>query len=247
MTPDLQPRMWWALGLGLAAAGGNVLGGLFVVYREWPRRYLTGFLALGAGFMLAASLLEMVPESIRLAGDSAMVSVVCGYFLVHLFEHSLVHHFHFGEETHAHEMQARHARLSALAGLGIHTFFDGVAIASAFLVSQWLGVVIFLAIVLHKLPEGFTVSSLLLAGGDSRKTALMGAVLLGAATVSGVLLTGILRSALVYTLPVSAGVTLYVAASDLIPEVNREHGFGTASLVFVGVAVMFVLHKLFNV
>lgn len=247
MIPDVQTRIWWALGLGLAAAGGNVLGGLFVVHREWPRRYLTSFMALGAGFMLAASLLEMVPESIHLGGDSALVSVVIGYFIVHLSEHTLVHHFHFGEETHAHEMHVRHARSSALVGLGIHTFFDGVAIGSAFLVSQWLGVVIFLAIVLHKLPEGFTVSSLLLAGGSSRKTAMLGAGLLGAATVTGVLLTGALRGDLVYTLPVSAGVALYVAASDLIPEVNREHRFETALLVFLGVALMFLMQKLFKV
>ena len=238
--------MWWALALGLAAAVGNVLGGLFVVHREWPRRYLTDFLALGAGFMLGASLLEMVPESIRLAGDSALVSVLAGYFLVHLFEHSLVHHFHFGEETHEAEMHARHASLSALTGLAVHTFFDGVAIASAFLVSQWLGVVIFLAIVLHKLPEGFTVSSLLLAGGGSRRDALAGAALLGGATVAGVALTGALQSALVYTLPVSAGVTLYVAASDLIPEVNREHRMSSVFLVFLGVAILFALHKWFH-
>ena len=244
---ELQPRMWWALGLGLAAAGGNVLGGLFVVHRDWPRRYLTSFLALGAGFMLAASLLEMVPESIRLGGDSALVSVLIGYFLVHFFEHTVAHHFHFGEETHAAEMHVRHASLSALTGLGIHTFFDGVAIASAFLVSQSLGIVIFLAIVLHKLPEGFTVSSLLLAGGGSRKTAMLGAVLLGVATVSGVLLTAALRSALAYTLPLSAGVTLYVAASDLIPEVNREHQAGNALLVFLGVALMFILQKLLKI
>ena len=66
MSFHVEPRMWIALGLGLAAAGGNVLGGLFIVRRNWSRRYLTYFLALGAGFMLAASLIDMLPESIRL-------------------------------------------------------------------------------------------------------------------------------------------------------------------------------------
>jgi len=75
---------------------------------------------------------------------------------------------------------------------------------------------------------------------------MLGAVLLGAATVAGVLLTAALRNALVYTLPLSAGVTLYVAASDLIPEVNREHQMGNALLVFLGVALMFILQKLFK-
>ena len=243
---DAQLRMLWALGLGLAAAIGNVLGGLFMVRRDWPRRYITYFLAFGAGFMLAVSLVEIVPESIKLAGDSAVLFILIGYFLVHLFEHALVGHFHFGEETHAEHMHAHHAGFSALAGLGIHTFFDGVAIASGFLVSRWLGVVIFLAIILHKLPEGFTVSSLILAKGGSRRSAVLASVFLGAATILGVLLTGIAQTALAYTLPLSGGVTMYVAASDLIPEVNREPGAWPAILVFLGVALLFALHRLLH-
>ena len=239
--------MWLALGLGVAAAGGNLLGGLFIVYRTWPKRFLNYFLALGAGFMLAVSLLEMLPESLRLTGNLALPLVVAGYFLVHFFEHTLAPHFHFGEETHAAEMRMHHASFSALLGLGMHAFFDGVAIASGFLVSGWLGSVIFMAIVLHKLPEGFTVASLLLAGGRSRASAFGGAGLLGASTVAGVVFMGLLRTGVGYSLPVSAGVTLYVAASDLIPEVNRERQPWVALLVFLGVALFFVLQKLFHI
>ncbi len=246
MSWGLTSRMWLALALGVGAAGGNVLGGYFIVHREWSRRFLTYFLALGAGFMLATSLIEMVPESVHLAGDNAMLWVLAGYFLVHLFEHTLAPHFHFGEETHDAAMRHGHASASAQLGLVIHTFFDGVAIASGFLVSGWLGMVIFVAIILHKLPEGFTVSSLILAGGGSRRSALLGAAALGAATVSGVLLMGLLQSAVAYTLPISAGVTLYVAATDLIPEVNRERGVGQAVLVFLGVALLFAFHKLLH-
>jgi len=246
MEMDANARMWLALGLGLAAALGNVLGGLFVVRREWPRRSLTYFLALGAGFMLATALIEMVPEAIRLSGDEALLYVLGGYFLVHLFEHTLAPHFHFGEETHHAEMRHEHAGTSALVGLLIHTFFDGVAIASGFLVSNWLGMVIFLAILLHKLPEGFTVASLLLAAGKSRRSAFLGSALLGAATLAGVLLMWLLKGTLAYTLPLSAGVTLYVAASDLMPEVNREPGARISVVVFIGVALLFVMHRLFQ-
>jgi ZIP family zinc transporter/zinc and cadmium transporter len=232
--------------LGLAAAAGNVLGGLFVVRHNWSRRYLTYFLAIGAGFMLAASVMEMLPEAIRLLGEPALALVLVGYFLVHFFEHTVAPHFHFGEETHEDEMRIRHATFSAILGLAIHTFFDGVAIASGFLVSNWLGMVIFVAIVLHKLPEGFTVSSLVLAGGGSRRTALASAVVLGVATLLGVALTAALSAQVKYTLPISAGVTLYVAASDLIPEVNREPGVRISLLVFLGVALLFVLHRVFQ-
>src|SRR5215469_11182241 len=239
-------RMLLALLLGLTAAAANILGGLFILYRNWSRQYLKYFLALGAGFMLAASLLEILPESVTLAGNRAYVIALIGYFVVHFFEHTLAPHFHFGEETHVEEFVPSHAGISALLGLSIHTFFDGVAIASGFLVSSWLGGIIFLAIFLHKIPEGFTVASLMIASGQSRRTAFSAAILLGAATLAGILLMGVLRSQVGYALPISAGVTLYVAATDLIPEVNREPDTRMAILVFLGVSLMLLLAKLFH-
>lgn len=246
MQAQAESRMLLALLLGLTAATANVLGGYFIVRRDWSRQYLKYFLALGAGFMLAAAFLEVIPESIRLAGDGAMLLVLIGYFVVHLFEHTLAPHFHFGEETHVQEMAPQHAGITALLGLVIHTFFDGVAIASGFLVSNWLGGVIFLAIFLHKLPEGFTVSSLMLASGQSRRVALLASVLLGAATLAGVLLMALLRGQVNYMLPLSGGVTLYVAASDLVPEVNREPGIRMALLVFLGLVLMLLLKHFFH-
>jgi len=129
----------------------------------------------------------------------------------------------------------------------IHTFFDGVALGSGFLISTWLGGIIFIAIFLHKIPEGFTVASLMLASGQSRRVAFMSSAILGGATLAGMSLMFVLRGALVDALPLSAGVTLYVASSDLIPEVNREPGVGMAALVFLGVAVLLGLKALFHV
>jgi zinc and cadmium transporter len=229
------------------AAGGNLLGGYFVVYHHWERRFLQYFLALGAGYMLAVAFLEVIPESVRLAGDAAFLYVLIGFFLIHLFEHTIAPHFHFGEETHCDEVSHHHARTTLLVGLAIHTFFDGVAIAAGFLVSNWLGVVIFVAIFLHKLPEGFTVASVVLASGQSRRNALLASGLLGAATLLGVLFTTALESQLKYALPLSGGVTLYVAATDLLPEVNREPGWRMALLVFVGLASLLIMQHLFHV
>ena len=122
--------------------------------RTWERRYLRYFVALGAGFMLATALVEMVPESLALAGRKGALLILVGYLLVHLFEHTITPHFHYGEETHADEFVHSHKRMSVLLGLMIHTFFDGIAITSGFLISSWLGWVIFLAVFLHKIPEG---------------------------------------------------------------------------------------------
>src|SRR5262249_25306737 len=174
MDHELTFRTGLAAALGLIAAAANLIGGYFVVHREWPRRLLQAFLALGAGYMLAVAFLEVIPESIRLSSTpQALLLVLIGFFLVHLFEHTLAPHFHFGEETHSDEVSHAHARNTVLLGFVIHTFFDGVAIAAGFLVSSWLGAAIFFAVFLHKLPEGFTIASFVLAGGKSRGTALL--------------------------------------------------------------------------
>src|SRR5579871_2745215 len=248
MEHDLAMRTAMAAGLGLVAAAGNLIGGYFVVRKDWPRQFLQYFIALGAGYMLAVAFLEIIPESITLGGRDALFFVLAGFFLVHLFEHTLAPHFHFGEETHTEEMAHHHrAQSSVMLGLIIHTFFDGVAIASGFLVSTWLGMVIFLAVFLHKLPEGFTVASVFLACGKGRKRAIQAAAALGGATLLGVLLTSLLQSQLKFALPLSGGVTAYVAATDLLPEVNRQPNWRMAVLVFFGVASVLIMQYLFHV
>lgn len=230
--------------LGLTAAAANVFGGTIIVQKHWEHSYLKYFVALGAGFMLAAAFIEIIPESIALRGNSASFLVLAGYLLIHFFEHTVTPHFHFGEETHRDEFVAAHKGYSVLFGLMIHTFFDGIAIASGFLISSWLGWVIFLAIFLHKIPEGFTIASVMLASGRSRQLAWGASVLLGGATLAGVLTMALLKKQVGIGLPLSGGVTVYVAASDLMPEVNREPGGKMAVIVLLGVALFFVLDRL---
>ncbi len=226
--------------LGVTAALANVAGGAIIVQRRWESSYLKYFVALGAGFMLATSIVEMVPESIELRPHSAPFLVLLGYLIVHFFEHAITPHFHFGEETHADEFLHRHKTYSVLIALIIHTFFDGIAIASGFLVSRWLGWIIFVAVFMHKLPEGFTIASVMLAGGRSRAFAWGSSIVLGFATLLGVLTMSVTQHAVSVGLPLSAGVTIYVAASDLVPEVNKEPGVKMALLVFIGVGALFL-------
>jgi ZIP family zinc transporter/zinc and cadmium transporter len=226
---------------GLAAAAANVLGGLVVVVRRhWNEMFLKYFVGLGAGFMLAATFLKMLPISLELAPRAAPALILAGYFLVHFFEHTVAPHFHFGEESHHEAMAHPAVGLSAVAGLSIHTFFDGVSIASGFMVSLPLGLLIFFAVFLHKIPEGVTVASITLASGQSPRTALTSAFVLAGATLAGVLAMNRFAVALPFALPVSTGVTLYVAASDLIPEVNTERSLRMALVVFVGVALFYL-------
>ncbi len=229
--------------LGLSAAAANIFGGAIIVQKHWERSYLRYFVALGAGFMLATAIVEIFPASIELQGKNAALLVLIGYLVTHFFEHTLTPHFHFGEETHEHEFMHSHTGYSVLIGLLIHTFFDGIAIASGFIVSSQLGWIIFIAIFLHKIPEGFTVASVMLASGQSKGIAWGSSILLGAATLAGVLTMGVFRHQVRFGLPLSAGVAIYVAASDLMPEVNREPGIKMALVVFLGVAMLFILEQ----
>ncbi len=236
---------WISLALGFVAGLANLFGAAIVSARPWSRTFLALFIALGAGFMLATALTEMVPESLRLAPHSAPALILLGYFVVHYFEHAWPAHFHFGEETHVDEFVNPEVAYTALAGLTIHTFFDGVSITSGFLISPWLGTVIFGATILHNIPEGFTIASIMAAAKRGRGAGMMAAGVLGISRLLGVLGMAASHRWANYGLALSAGVTLYVAASDLIPEVNKTRSPKYALTVALGVALVLIMRYLF--
>lgn len=253
---------------GSLLALANLIGGLLLTApfarsrrRERLLRYL---IALGAGFMLAAVFIEVLPEAISFrledladeasggtarAVATATTLLLAGYLLIHLVEHTIAPHFHFGAETHPEFVIGPSAAYTAIGGLTIHSFFDGVSIASAFLVNFRVGFLVYIAIMLHKIPEGFTAASIILASGRSPRKAHAATLVIGVATLTGTIAVALLQSrlehAVAYALPFSAGVTLYVAASDLIPEVNHEEKNPFVSLaVFGGVALFYLLHMM---
>src|SRR5262245_46583220 len=229
-----------SLSFALAAALANVIGGLIVVSNKRARKSLRYFIALGSGFMLGTVFLEMFPESMELTKAAPML-VLLGYMIVHIFEHTFASHLHFGEETHHDELTNPVVGFSAFIGMLVHTFFDGVAIGAGFTLSQSLGVLIFLAVLLHKIPDGFTISSIAITAGRSPRSALLAATLLGASTLLGVLAVQVFGGSVHYALPLSTGSTLYVAVTDLMPEVNREKGVKMAFVVFAGMGLLLLV------
>lgn len=227
-----------------AAALATFLGGLFVTAAgEKYRVSVKYFMAIGAGFLLAVVFFEVVPRTVSELGESFTLWFLGGYLLIHLVEHTWVEHFHFGEEVHREEVISTRSGPVASIGLTIHAFFDGFSITAASQFSLMVGALMFVAIALHKLPEGFTVASLNLAAGRSQKTALGWAGLLGVATLLGALVSGFLNAYPAEILAFSGGVALYVAASDLMPEVNRLHGIKTPVSVFLGVLFFYLTER----
>ncbi len=247
--------------LGIVAGSANVIGGLIPYPTGIYTRYkslLKYVLALGAGFMLAVIFVELLPKTFSLWKNDneealliPMGLILAGYLLTQFFEHTIAPHVHLGEEVHhceEHIVSTRSA-YTAIGGLLIHTFFDGISISAASQVNSKTGILVFIAVFLHKFPEGFTIASLVLAAGKGFKQVLIATSLVGFTTFLGVLIGGSFGLSVKYMLPLASGVTLYVAASDLIPEVNHHGGkrpFVSLS-VFAGVALFFALHYLLHI
>lgn len=261
---------------------GNVLGGLFLI-RSTARtkasvRLLRNLLGVGAGFMLAAVFLELLPQIIeaRIAARDnagvahAMLLVLSGYLSLLVVEQFIAPHVHLpsfgkddsdvntgektGETANVAQAILPTTGYTVLAGLAVHTFFDGVMLATSLLVDFEFGFLVFVALLLHKLPEGFTAASIVAAAGGSRRQSIYAALFIGAMTFCGALAVAYLDYSvgqlLTYALPFAAGVTLYITATDLIPELKHEASSSTspATGLFVigGVILFYLIHILID-
>jgi zinc transporter ZupT len=234
---------------GLCAAGAELLGGALVVLRKrWPLQVQEYLLALSAGFILALVFLELVPESLHAIGAGAPVAMLLGYSVLHFFEHTIVGHLHFGEETHHDVMVSRAASVSTFAGLTVHAFFDGFAISVGMQYDFYLGLLIFVAVLLHKIPEGLTIASVMLAADHGRKTALLASMAIAVATMAGIVggffLVEVSREVMGLAFAFSAGIATYVGASDLIPEINHSRNRIIPVLVFGGMLLFYAGSRL---
>ncbi len=258
------PSFWLVLLLGALAGASNLLGGGLAVLR--PRlsdRHLVHGLAFSGGFLLAVALLHILPECVR-RFPAAPLLIVGGYFLVYLAEHLFAGHaHHFLQEPHgAHPLIGAHldehdhqpirlpAAAAAAVGLMLHSFFDGAAIAAALGVSRGMGWLTFFAVVLHKIPEGFSLATIMLASSRTPRTAAALAGALGLFSLAGTLVTAAAARAVAgfedVMLSVAAGMFLHIAATDLLPTTSRVRGLSVMGATLAGagtvVALMAVLH-----
>lgn len=230
---------------GIVASLAEILGGsLVVLKREWPKRVQEYLLALGAGFILALVFIDLIPEGVQHIGLSAPLWILIGFSVIHFAEHTLVGHLHFGEETHSDVMVSKLASYSAFWGMFIHAFFDGLSIAAGMQYNFTLGLMMFLAILLHKFPEGLTIASIMLAADQPRRTAFRASAGIAGGTMLGVLMIFFLKNVDVevtgFAFAFSAGAATYVGASDLIPEINRSENRITPIVVFLGMLLFYL-------
>lgn len=231
-----------ALGFGIVTALANIAGAWLAVLSRSPRPgFVAASLGFGGGFLLAAALLEVMPEALA-HGPGAAAFVMLGYGIVYVAEQLFAEHAHEApggrhvpvedvsrptEHLLAQEFRhsvlpiTRHASLAALVGLNIHDFIDGLAIGAGVITSEALGVVVFLAVLIHEGPAGFVIASVMRGGGYGRGPALLAGVSIGVITLVGIvvpfLFSGFDSTLTTVFLALSAGSFIYVAATDLIP------------------------------
>ena len=240
--------------LSFGAALAQVAGGAMVfVKSEWPRNFERTLLALGAGFLLALVFVELIPESFELTRSNAGLStlaMLAGFSALHFFEHTVVEHMHFGEETH-HDVGIAHSSVfGAVGGLALHAFFDGMAICAAASAKSSLGWLVFVAVLLHKVPEGLTVASVLRAGKREPAMVRRATLLLPVATFLGALMVFLFvtvdETLIGFLFAFSAGASVYVGACDLIPEINKTRGRSAPLLVFLGMLLFWISQQMLH-
>lgn len=192
---------------------------------EKLRKILIYFVAFSAGALFAGAFLHLIPEVVEKTGFNLRIPlfILLGIILFFIIEKIVCwNHCHIPiTKGHVHSFA-----IMNLVGDVFHNFLDGLIIAASYLVSIPLGITTTLAVVLHEIPQEISDFGILLHGGFSKKKALLInfatalTAVLGA--VIGLLLSGFINGVEFILVPIAAGGFIYIAGSDLIPELHKE-------------------------
>lgn len=238
----------YILGTTLIAGLLGLVGGFLLLWKEsFAKRFSSALISVAAGSMLGAVFFDLLPESIERAGNRAFLFVLAGIILFFLIEKFLIlYHCHEHGVCETHNL--RTTRPLILLGDSVHNFLDGVVIATSFLVSVPLGIVAAIATVAHELPQEIGDFGVLLHSGMKKGKVLLWNFISGLASLAGAVLVILLADKVegltAVLLPVATGGFIYIAASDLIPELHREVRVRSSLLhlvlLFSGIAVIWL-------
>lgn len=223
------------------------LVGVVFLFAQWNERRSLLFISFAAGVLLATTFLDLLPEAVaRSGGDgdflAAALAAMGAFFLLERF----LHGFHTHDEHHA----AASGTL-ILIGDTLHNFIDGVVIAATFLVDPGLGVATTVAVAAHELPQEIADYGILLAAGFDRRQALLLNFLSGLSALLGAALcvafAGAVEPHLPWFMAATAGMFIYIAASDLMPELHHadaRRDWRIALPFFLGMGLIALLGRL---
>lgn len=233
----------------------SLIGGIFLLMNEKKTLKYSHFLAaFAAGTLLGTVFFDLLPEAVHegegleKSGTEMNIFIwtllgILGFFLLERFIHWFHHHQHEYEDE-----PVKPTVPLIIIGDSVHNLIDGVVIAATFLVSIPLGIVTTLAVAAHEIPQEIGDFGILLHKGLKRKKVLLVNILSALTAVIGALITFWIGEKIETSIPIllaiTAGFFIYIAASDLIPEIHHENrkGFATieTSLMFLGVATIYI-------
>jgi zinc transporter ZupT len=234
--------LYW---LAPLASLATLLGGWGVVrFLQGRAQFMRLLSGVAAGYLLSVTVVRIIPESLEMSegGEHNALWILAGYLLVHVMEHGITMHFHYGEETH--KDGSAMSGVMALVGLSLHSFMDGVAIAAALATHSNLGPLVVMGILFHRIPEGGTIASIFLVRGFGNRGALLAAGTLALAALVGSAGQVYLSLPTGPILALTAGLALYVASSDLLPEVQKVSGLRSTVALLSGVGIFLVSSRL---
>ncbi len=209
---------------------------------KWSDSLETASLSFGAGVLLATTFLELLPEALARGGNdvlSASMAGMIGFFALE----RVLHENHSDAAIHAGP-----SRYLILIGDGVHNFIDGVVIAASFVISPTLGLTTTLAVAAHEIPQEFADYGILVSGGFTRRVALQLNFLSGLTAILGAIVCLMFQETieknLGWFMAATAGMFLYIAASDLMPELQHPQRRGSwlsGAPLLVGVALIALL------
>lgn len=228
------------------------LVGIFTLSLNQKRlkQWLVFLVAFAAGALLGDALIHLLPEAVEELGFSLEVSlvVIAGVIVMFIVE-KIIHwrHCHYPEEnSHGH---THPFAIVNLVGDSVHNFLDGIIIGAAFIISVPVGLATTLAVIFHEIPQEIGDYAVLIHGGFEHKQALALNLITALTSVLGVALVFALgemfQGISLWLVPFAAGNFIYIAGSDLIPELHKEVEWKKSVVQLVcfvlGIAVMVLL------
>jgi ZIP family zinc transporter/zinc and cadmium transporter len=229
----------------LIAASAAMMGASIVLmFHKWSEKNSFLIINFAAGVMLSLAFTHLIPEGLEL-NSRTMVYVLLGFLIMFFLQFVILFHPCHDEEC------SKHTGVTSIVGLSLHSIIDGLIIAVGFEVNNSIGILTTIAILLHKLPDGITISGILLHNSVSKKKifnfSLLTACFTPIGTISGILLfKNMATSVLGALLGVTAGSFIFLSASDLIPETHKCKNRFASFMLFIGAIVILAVECIMN-